>query len=92
MTANAKATPQGKIAKIENEKHNGKSLWADALERLLRNRAAVAGAIVIILNLLIATFAPLIAPRDFATQVLEDNNAAPLWVINMFPVMRAADQ
>ncbi|MEO1439777.1 MAG: ABC transporter permease [Chloroflexota bacterium] len=92
MTANAKATPQGKIAKIEQEAYKGKSLWADAFERLLRNRAAVAGAIIIIVNLLVATFAPLVAPQDFATQVLEDNNAAPQWVINLFPVMRAADQ
>jgi len=91
MTVEAKPIAGG-VAKIDKAAAKGRSLWADAFARLLRNRAAVAGLIIIILNLLVATFAPLIAPRDSATQVLEDNNAAPLWVIRMFPVMQAADQ
>jgi oligopeptide transport system permease protein len=41
-----------------------RSLWSDAWHRLLRNRAAVAGAIVIVLFAFIAIFAPVIAPHN----------------------------
>lgn len=41
-----------------------RSLWTDAWHRLLRNKAAVAGAVVILLFALIAIFAPLIAPHS----------------------------
>lgn len=40
----------------------GRSLWADARARFLRNRAAVAGLIVITLVAAFAIFGPLIAP------------------------------
>jgi ABC-type dipeptide/oligopeptide/nickel transport system permease subunit len=41
-----------------------RSLWADAWARLLRNRAAVAGMIVIVLFYLMAYLAPLLAPYN----------------------------
>ncbi len=65
----------------------GESLWLDAWKRLRRNRLAVLGAIIIILNILMAIFAQQLAPQDFRTQVLADNNAAPLWVTQIFPNM-----
>lgn len=76
-------------------------LWADALRRLVRNKAAVVGGIIIILFFLMAIFAdtavftiftgqepqPLLAPQSFEKQRLVDNNAAPLWVTTLFPSM-----
>jgi oligopeptide transport system permease protein len=41
-----------------------RSLWADAWQRLMRNRAAVIGLIVIVLFAFVALFAPLIAPHN----------------------------
>jgi oligopeptide transport system permease protein len=41
-----------------------RSLGRDALHRLGRNRAAVLGAILVVLFLVVAIFAPLIAPYD----------------------------
>ena len=41
-----------------------RSLWSDAWHRLLRNRAAIAGAIIILFFIAIAVFAPLIAPHN----------------------------
>jgi len=64
------------------------SLWADAARRLLRNRAAILGGVIVILLLLTAIFAPFIAPRTFAEQVLVDNNVVPSWVPRVFPSMR----
>ena len=41
-----------------------RGLWWDAWRRLRQNKAAVAGAVVIALMLLVAAFAPLVAPHD----------------------------
>ena len=42
------------------------SLWQDAFRRLLRNKLAVAGGIAIVSFVVIATFAPVIAPHHYA--------------------------
>ncbi len=64
------------------------SLWADAGRRLLRNRAAVMGAVIVILLILAAVFAPLIAPRPYAEQVLVDHDKVPSWVLAIFSDMK----
>ena len=69
------------------EHRASRSLWLDALFRLGRNRAAVIGAIIIVLMVLIAIFAPVFAPKGPTDAVLADNNAAPLWVTQIFPTM-----
>jgi len=45
------------------------NLWVDAFGRLIRNRAAVVGGLIVICLILTAIFAPLLAPRDYASQV-----------------------
>ena len=65
------------------------SLWRDALRRLLRNKAAITGGVIIILLILAAVFAPLIAPKGYADQVLTDNNKVPPWMLRLFPAMKA---
>jgi oligopeptide transport system permease protein len=64
------------------------SLWADAWRRLLRNRAAVMGGVIVILLILTALLAPWIAPKPFAEQVLVDNNKVPTWVLTVFTNMK----
>jgi oligopeptide transport system permease protein len=61
--------------------------WSDAFRRLVRNKAAVVGGIIIILFFLMAIFAPLIAPHSYEKQTLVDNNAVPLWVTRVFSSM-----
>ncbi len=61
------------------------SLWKDAWHRLLRNRAAVLGGTLIITLILIAILADVIAPFNYATQVLVDNNKVPAWLVKVFP-------
>lgn len=65
----------------------GRSLWVDAFYRLVRNRAAVLGAIIIVITVLMAVFAPTFALKDYDDAVLTDNNAAPYWVTRLFPTM-----
>jgi oligopeptide transport system permease protein len=56
-----------------------RSLWGDALHRLRRNRAAMAGLVIIILASLLAIFAPLIAPYDPILQNTKLANADPFF-------------
>jgi oligopeptide transport system permease protein len=64
------------------------SLWADAFRRLLHNRAAVAGGIVVGVLMFMALLAPFVAPRSFSQQVLVDNNKVPAWVPQVFTTMQ----
>ncbi|MEK7701982.1 MAG: ABC transporter permease [candidate division NC10 bacterium] len=55
----------------------GTSLWRDAVRRLLRNRLAVAGAVVIVLLCLIAIFADVLAPLPYTKPNFGRLNEAP---------------
>tara|TARA_B100000686_G_C16534221_1_gene833944 strand:+ start:18 stop:872 length:855 start_codon:yes stop_codon:yes gene_type:complete len=47
------------------------SLWSDAWRRLLANKAAVSGGIILLIFIFLAIFAPWIAPHSYAFQNLE---------------------
>ena len=81
--------PNG-VVNLEESLREPESLWRDAWRRLLRNRAAVVGMILLVLVFSAAIFADVIAPRDYATQVLTDNNAVPEWITVLFPTMKPA--
>jgi oligopeptide transport system permease protein len=55
---------QERAAELNVLSRKQRSLWGDALYRLFRNKAAVAGLIVIVSAFLIAILAPLIAPYN----------------------------
>lgn len=83
-------TQTSNIASLnDDDLYESKSLWHDSLERLLRNKLAVLGIIIIVLNIILAVFAPVIAPHEFADTSLLKTNAAPQWVIDIFPTMKA---
>lgn len=67
------------------QKHE--SLFRDAMRRLVRNKAAVVGGIMVIILVSMAILAPLIAPYSFEKQKLTDNNKVPAWLITIFPNM-----
>ncbi|HET7700013.1 MAG TPA: ABC transporter permease [Candidatus Limnocylindria bacterium] len=56
-----------------------RSLWRDALYRLLRNRAAILGLAVIVLAAIIAILAPFIAPYDPLKVDTKFNQLEPVW-------------
>lgn len=62
-----------------------RSLWRDSFYRLLRNRAAVAGGVFIIVLVFVALFAHKLAPYDYATQNLQANNAVPSYLLWIMP-------
>jgi oligopeptide transport system permease protein len=51
--------------------NQGSSLWSDAWRRLLANKAAVAGGIILLILIFLAIFAPWIAPHSYSYQNLE---------------------
>lgn len=59
-----------------------RSLWGDAWRRLVRNRAAVVGMVVIAFYILVAIFAPLIAPKNPVEQTSRNSLRPPVWVID----------
>lgn len=87
MTVTNTQPSNDNIVSLQEEEIQGESLWKDAFRRLARNRMAVIGLVVIILFIIMAIFADVIAPKDYETQILMDNNAAPQWVIDVFPIM-----
>jgi oligopeptide transport system permease protein len=61
------------------------NLWADAWRRLIRNRAAMVGLIIIVLLILVAIFAERIAPYGYAQGDSNDNYVMPLWLTKVLP-------
>lgn len=61
------------------------SLWQDALRRLVRNRAAVLGAIIIVFTILAAVFAPQIAPYSYREGDSSEARTVPLWLTKVLP-------
>jgi oligopeptide transport system permease protein len=65
-----------------------RSLWGDALRRVARNRAALAGACILVLLVLMALLADLVAPHPFAQQFVggpfdSPSRAAPFGTDNL---------
>ncbi len=57
----------------------GRSLWIDARRRLLRNRAAVTGMIILMVISFLAVFAPYLSPYSFAEPNYDLISCAPDW-------------
>ncbi len=91
MTSNLKRSTAAAAIPGLNAETKPESLWRSSVQRLTRNRSAVVGLAIILLTILVAVFAPQLAPMDYKTQVLSDANTAPRWVTQVFPVMRPAD-
>jgi oligopeptide transport system permease protein len=61
------------------------NLWADALRRMSRNRAAVAGLVIICLLILVAVFAGQVAPYSYTNGDSNDNYMTPAWLTRVMP-------
>ena len=56
---------------------NNSSLWQDAIRRLIQNRAAMIGGITILVLIILAIFAPWIAPYSYSYQNLDIGASPP---------------
>lgn len=76
MSAEIDMSKNGRTIKAEESGKN-RGLWGDAFYRLSRNRLALAGGIFILVMIVVALFAPLIAPHDPSEQNLSISLASP---------------
>jgi ABC-type dipeptide/oligopeptide/nickel transport system permease subunit len=63
--------------RLETPVRKERSPWGDAWYQLTRNRVAVGSLVFILLLVLVALFAPILAPYHFAEGSLEENYALP---------------
>ena len=77
--ATAVTTQDKRAAELNVISRKQRSLWGDALYRLLRNRGALVGLIVIAFAALIAIFAPVLAPYDPLAQNGPKQLMEPIW-------------
>ena len=75
MSALTQTTPQHQLS--TGRPVQERSLWADAWRRLIRNRLAVGGLVVIGIFLLLALFGRLLTPYDFLAQDLTQQLKPP---------------
>jgi oligopeptide transport system permease protein len=91
----ASATNNGnqQVARLSDPdiKHS-QGYWRDAWSRLAKNKAALVGLIIILINIFIAVFAPLVSPEGIDDQKTDEANAAPEWVVNLFPILDPRDE
>jgi oligopeptide transport system permease protein len=71
------AAPSENAALMNRAAVKGRSLWDDSRRRLLSNKAAMAGFIVLALLILIAIFGPFLWPYPFDTQYRELRDVPP---------------
>lgn len=67
------------LLKQDETVEEGHSLWADAFHRLKKNRLAILGASILLLEVAVCVFTPWIAPYGFEDQSLENSLANPSW-------------
>jgi oligopeptide transport system permease protein len=88
MTVQLEAGPQqirGAGAPLTRKRE---SLANDAFRRLIRNRAAVVGGVIIIILVLSAIFADFIAIMPYDKQSLPDQDKVPAYLGTVFPTMK----
>src|SRR5512136_1095130 len=61
------------------------NLWLDAWHRLIRNRAALLGGILILLLLVTMVLAPTIAPYSYRAGDSNEAYTVPAWLIKLLP-------
>ncbi|MCX8061997.1 MAG: ABC transporter permease [Anaerolineales bacterium] len=86
MSEKVSVSPSNQIPQFEKVRPT--SLTADAFHRLRKNKAAMLGAVIIVMNILVATFAPWIAPKKYDTVSFKDINGTPTWVTRIFSNMK----
>lgn len=79
VTAAAASAAQQHAADVNVLARKQRSLWGDAVYRLKRNRAAMAGLAVVLVAAVLAILAPIIAPYDPIRQDTPNSLMEPFW-------------
>lgn len=88
LPADAKSKNAVPISLQNQPTKKSAGLWAEAFQRLRRNRMAVVGLIIIGIIVFCALFAEFVAPYPYDLQARKDNNAIPSWLPTVFPTVK----
>jgi ABC-type dipeptide/oligopeptide/nickel transport system permease subunit len=61
------------------------NLWRDAWERLIRNRGALLGGLIVVALVVTAALAPAVAPYGYAQGDSNEAYTVPTWLIGLLP-------
>lgn len=73
-------------SRLKEREQQETNLFKDAFRRLIRNRGALMGMIIVILLLLTAVFAPQIAPMHYAAGDSYNASTVPAWLVPFIPI------
>lgn len=75
---------QEKYAQTHPQEVKGRSLWADAMRRLLHNKAAVASFVILAFIALLSIFGPILSPHPYDEVYWEYIGSPPNWEAGFF--------
>ena len=78
--------PEPTIIEFRGKETN---LWTDAFRRLLQNKAAVIGLIILAGLFLMYILAGVVSPYPYDLQANRDANNVPAWLVTVFPMTKA---
>jgi len=89
MTTSEMTAQQKAAQRLSERMGKPANLWLDAWHRLIRNRAALIGGILLILLLLTSILAPLLAPFSYSGGDSLEAYTVPRWLIKLCPAVSA---
>lgn len=85
MTTEPKTVQERAAIRLSERMGEPANLWRDAWRRLIRNRAAMLGLIIVVMLLAVAVVAPKVAPYGYAQGDSNEAYTVPNWLINLLP-------
>jgi len=85
MTIETLSAQQHAALRLSERQGRPANLWLDAWRRLIRNRMAVLGGLIVLLLLAVAVFAPQVAPHHYAEGDSFDERTVPSWLAAILP-------
>jgi len=85
MTTRELTVQERAALRLSEREGKAANLWLDAWHRLIRNRAAILGGMIVLLLVLAAVLAPQVAPYHYAEGDSAEAYTVPNWLIGILP-------
>jgi len=85
MTTDTLSAQQRAAVRLSERQGKPANLWLDAWRRLIRNRMAMLGGLIVILVIAVALFAPQVAPYHYTEGDSFEERTVPSWLAAILP-------
>ncbi|HUT15771.1 MAG TPA: ABC transporter permease [Anaerolineae bacterium] len=85
MTTETLSAQQRAAVRLSERQGEPANLWLDAWRRLIRNRMAMVGGLIVLLLITVALFAPQVAPYHYAEGDSVEERTVPSWLAAILP-------